>query len=91
MIAAVVLSLQAARRLPSAQLSAVVLAEIFQYGALTRTFAVSDDFTIADAAIAPFLARLKVALKNDIGAYKEDEGKKTWEVYHSDRFAKLRK
>ena len=55
------------------------------------TYAVSDDFTIADAAIAPFLARLEVALKNDIGAYKEGEGKKAWEVYHSDRFAILRK
>ena len=69
----------------------MVFAEIFQYGALIRTFAVSDDFTIADAAIAPFLARLKVALKNDIGAYKKGEGKKTREMYHSDRFAKLRK
>ena len=71
----------------------MVFAEIFRYRALIRTLAISDDFIIADsdAAIAPFLARLKVALKNDIGAYKEGEGKKTWEVYHSDRFAKLRK
>ena len=53
-------------------------------------FAIGE-FSAADIAIAPFLARLKVALKNDIGAYKEGEGKKTWEVYHSDGFAKLRK
>ena len=30
-------------------------------------------------------------MKNDIGAYKEGEGKKAWEVYHGGRFAKLRK
>lgn len=56
-----------------------------------KTFAVSDEYTIADIAITPFLARLEVTLKNDLGAYKEGEGKKAWEVYQSDKFAKIRK
>lgn len=56
-----------------------------------KTYAVSNDYTIADIAITPFLARLEVTLKNDLGAYKEGEGKKAWEVYQSDKFAKIRK
>ncbi|KAJ7148120.1 hypothetical protein C8R43DRAFT_889144 [Mycena crocata] len=36
-----------------------------------KIFAVGDEFTAADIAIAPFLARMEVWLKNDIGAFKE--------------------
>ncbi|KAH8116006.1 glutathione S-transferase [Phellopilus nigrolimitatus] len=56
-----------------------------------KTYAVSDEFTIADAAIAPFLGRFEVTLRNDIGTYKEGEGKKVYEIYQSARFDKLRK
>ncbi|EJD05527.1 glutathione S-transferase [Fomitiporia mediterranea MF3/22] len=54
-----------------------------------KKFAVADDFTIADAAIAPFLGRAFVALKNDIGTYAPGEGKKALEVLNSPRFSKL--
>ncbi|KAL5476872.1 hypothetical protein ACEPAI_3058 [Sanghuangporus weigelae] len=54
-----------------------------------KTFAVSDDFTIADAAIAPFLGRAVVCLKNDIGFFAPGEGKKAYEVLNSPRFSKL--
>ncbi|KAJ6454160.1 glutathione S-transferase [Mycena sanguinolenta] len=55
-----------------------------------KTFAVSDEYTIADIAITPFLARMEVWLKNDIGAYKEGEGKKAAEFFfEGDRFARL--
>ena len=55
-----------------------------------KTYAVSNDYTIADAAIAPFLGRLEVAVKNDIGAFKAGEGKKVFEAYQSEGFRKLR-
>ncbi|THH07889.1 hypothetical protein EW145_g3072 [Phellinidium pouzarii] len=54
------------------------------------TFAVGNTYTIADAAAAPFLARIEVLLKNDIGAYAKGEGKAAYEVYQSKRFSKLR-
>lgn len=55
-----------------------------------KTYAVNNEFTIADAAIAPFLARFEVLAKNDIGAFKAGEGKKVYEVYQSEKFSKLR-
>ena len=55
-----------------------------------KKYAVSDEFTIADAAIAPFLARIDVAIKNDIGAYVPGEGKKVYEAFQSNQFSKLR-
>ncbi|KAJ7258383.1 glutathione S-transferase [Mycena haematopus] len=55
-----------------------------------KTYAVGDEYTVADIAIAPFLARMEVWLKNDIGAYKEGEGKKAAEYFfEGDRFARL--
>ncbi|KAI0703306.1 glutathione S-transferase C-terminal-like protein [Earliella scabrosa] len=35
-------------------------------------------YSIADVAISPFLARTRVALLNDLGAYPEGEGAKVW-------------
>ncbi|KAJ7290478.1 hypothetical protein C8J57DRAFT_1029630, partial [Mycena rebaudengoi] len=56
------------------------------------TFAISDEYTAADIAITPFLVRTEVALKNDIGAYKEGEGKKAYDVIFSgERFARISK
>ncbi|KAJ7282476.1 glutathione S-transferase [Mycena rebaudengoi] len=58
----------------------------------SSTFAISDEYTVADIAITPFLARMEVALKNDIGAYKEGEGKKAYDViFSSERFARIAK
>lgn len=52
-------------------------------------FAVGNNFTTADAAIIPFLVRTDLALKNDIGAYKEGEGTKIYEVLKSEKYAKI--
>ncbi|KAJ6599759.1 glutathione S-transferase [Mycena vulgaris] len=55
-----------------------------------KTFAVGDEFTAADISITPFLARMEVWLKNDIGAFKEGEGKKAAEYFFSGgRFARF--
>ncbi|KAJ7867286.1 glutathione S-transferase [Mycena leptocephala] len=55
-----------------------------------KMYAVGDEYTAADIAIAPFLARMEVWLKNDLGAYKEGEGKKASEhLFSGDRFARL--
>ncbi|KAJ7106229.1 glutathione S-transferase [Mycena epipterygia] len=55
-----------------------------------KTYAVGDEYTAADIAITPFLARLEVALKNDIGAYKEGEGKKAAEYFFAgERFKRF--
>ena len=44
-----------------------------------KGFAVGE-WSIADAAIAPFIARMFVALENDLGAYAVGEGPKTLEI-----------
>ncbi|KAJ6570997.1 glutathione S-transferase [Mycena vulgaris] len=55
-----------------------------------KPFVVGDEFTAADIAIAPFLARMEVVLKNDIGAYKAGEGTKAAEYFFAGgRFARL--
>ncbi|KAJ7472961.1 glutathione S-transferase [Mycena galericulata] len=55
-----------------------------------KKYAVSDEFTAADIAITPFLARMEVWLKNDIGAYKKGEGAKAAEYFYSTpRFARI--
>ncbi|KAJ7598388.1 thioredoxin-like protein [Mycena floridula] len=56
-----------------------------------KKFAVSDDFTIADAAVLPFFARMEVALSNDLGAFAEGEGRKIHERLNSDsKFARFK-
>ena len=47
-------------------------------------FAVGDEFMIADASVAPFFARMEVALKNDYGAYTQGEGTKSYQLFQSD-------
>jgi glutathione S-transferase len=55
-----------------------------------KTYAVGDEYTAADIAVTPFLARMEVWLKNDIGAFKEGEGKKASDYFFSDgRFARI--
>ena len=55
-------------------------------------FAVGDHFTIADAAIAPFLGRWELLLRNDVGKYEEGTGPRVHEIlFQSERFARLQK
>ncbi|EIN09095.1 hypothetical protein PUNSTDRAFT_87214 [Punctularia strigosozonata HHB-11173 SS5] len=53
-----------------------------------KKYAVGDDFTAADIAILPFLARLSVVLDNDLGAYPEGESKKVLEALSGPQFAR---
>jgi glutathione S-transferase len=46
-------------------------------------YAIGDEFTLADAAIAPFIGRVDLTLKNDLGAYQEGEGTKIYETLQS--------
>lgn len=55
-------------------------------------FAVGDGFTIADAALAPFLSRADLFLRNDIGKYVEGTGPCVHEtLFRSERFGRLQK
>ncbi|TFY69787.1 hypothetical protein EVG20_g3005 [Dentipellis fragilis] len=52
-------------------------------------FAVGD-FSIADAAVAPFIGRLEVYLRNDLGMFAAGEGPKMYkEIFESAEFARL--
>jgi len=54
------------------------------------TYAVGNEFTAADIAIAPFLARMEVWMRHDIGAYPAGEGHKAAEYFfHGPRFARF--
>ncbi|KZT64292.1 glutathione S-transferase [Daedalea quercina L-15889] len=53
-----------------------------------RGFAIGD-FSIADIAVAPFLARAYVALGNDIGAYEPGEGARVLDTLQQPRFARF--
>jgi len=55
-------------------------------------FVIGPDFTIADAAIAPFLARVEVVLKHDVGKFDAGTGPKAYDALVSDsKFARYRK
>lgn len=49
-----------------------------------KPFALGDTFTVADVSVAPFLARLEVALTNDAGAYDVGEGPRLYKVLKED-------
>ncbi|RPD55575.1 glutathione S-transferase [Lentinus tigrinus ALCF2SS1-7] len=53
-------------------------------------FAVGE-FSAADIAIAPFLARARVSLLNEIGAFPEGEGKKVYAEITGSKFARFAK
>ena len=54
-------------------------------------FAIGE-FSAADIAIAPFLARMRISFLNDIGAFPEGEGPKIYaEITSSSRFARFTK
>ncbi|KZT07935.1 glutathione S-transferase C-terminal-like protein [Laetiporus sulphureus 93-53] len=48
-------------------------------------------YSIADVAVAPFLARAEVALKNDVGAYPEGQGPFVLQKLAEPRFARFEK
>jgi glutathione S-transferase len=53
-------------------------------------FAVGDHFTIADAALAPFLGRWELLLRNDVGRFEEGTGPQVHAVlFQSERFSRL--
>ncbi|KAJ7472930.1 hypothetical protein B0H11DRAFT_2037780 [Mycena galericulata] len=55
-----------------------------------KKYAVSDEFTAADIAIAPFFPRLEMCFKNDVGAFKAGEGPPAAEIlFSSPRFARI--
>lgn len=55
-------------------------------------FVVGPEFTIADASIAPFLGRMEVLLKNDVGAYDEGTGLAAWQTFQTEeKYARIRK
>ncbi|KAA1476130.1 glutathione S-transferase [Dentipellis sp. KUC8613] len=53
-------------------------------------WAVGPQFTIADAAFAPFLGRIELFLRNGVGRYDPAEGKRVYELlFKSTEFARL--
>ena len=52
---------------------------------------VIGEFSAADIAIAPFLARMRITFLNDLGAYPEGEGPKIYAEITGSRFARLAK
>ncbi|CAK5266740.1 unnamed protein product [Mycena citricolor] len=55
-------------------------------------YLLGEQFSAADIALAPFLARTEVWLKGSIGAFSAEAGEKAaQELYHGDRFRKLAK
>ncbi|KAI0336581.1 thioredoxin-like protein [Cubamyces sp. BRFM 1775] len=54
-------------------------------------FAVGPEWTNADSAVAPFLVRLDLMLKHDIGCYPQEEGAAVLEALRGARFARLTK
>ncbi|KAI0646660.1 thioredoxin-like protein [Trametes meyenii] len=55
-----------------------------------KGFAIGD-FSIADIAVAPILARARVSLLHDIGKYPEGDGRKVWETITTGKFARIAK
>ncbi|KAL1941828.1 hypothetical protein VTO73DRAFT_6828 [Trametes versicolor] len=64
--------------------------DAFQARLPATGFAVGE-WSNADSAVAPFLLRAELLLKNDLGTYPVGEGKKLYEVLQGPRFARLRK
>lgn len=55
-------------------------------------YAIGPEWSIADASITPFAARLDVMLKYDIGVWKEGQGKKVYDTLQNDpKYARFKK
>ncbi|KAH9054963.1 hypothetical protein EDB87DRAFT_1580108 [Lactarius vividus] len=68
------------------------VAEIQELLPPAAQFAVGDHFTIADAALAPFLGRWELLLRNDLGKFEEGTGPRVHkELFQTERFARLQK
>ncbi|KAH9051930.1 hypothetical protein EDB87DRAFT_629108 [Lactarius vividus] len=68
------------------------VAEIQELLPPAAQFAVGDHFTIADAAIAPFLNRWDLLFRNDLGRFAEGTGSRVYkELFETERFARLQK
>jgi len=52
-------------------------------------FALGDDFTIADIAVAPLLARFDIMLKNELGVLGQANGKELIAIFKGPKFARL--
>jgi glutathione S-transferase len=52
-------------------------------------YAVSDQYTIADIALAPFWARFNVLVQKGIGAYKDEERKSFLKALEDPKYAKF--
>ncbi|KAF8156590.1 hypothetical protein B0H34DRAFT_770010 [Crassisporium funariophilum] len=50
------------------------------------------EWSIADAAVTPFLARAEVVFKNDLGKYEEGRGREVWgRVEREEKYKRFRK
>jgi glutathione S-transferase len=55
-------------------------------------FALGRDVSMADAAVVTMMARAEVGLENDLGAYDEGEGRKSWDrVMKEEKYEKFRR
>ncbi|KAG6812356.1 hypothetical protein H0H92_003256 [Tricholoma furcatifolium] len=55
-------------------------------------YAIGSEFTIADVALAPFLARAELILENDLGGFDEGTGPNALAILNTDvKFARYRK
>ena len=78
---------------PDALIAAIAeIQELLPPNPTAVRFAVGEQFTIADAAFAPFIARWDLLLRNDIGKFAEGAGLRVYqELFKSERFARLQK
>lgn len=54
----------------------------------TGGYAVGEQYTIADIAITPFIARLKVAATNEVGKYPVGQGREFLQALGGQKYAK---
>ncbi|KAF9261344.1 glutathione S-transferase [Marasmius fiardii PR-910] len=55
-------------------------------------YAMGDEFSAADIAVAPFILRLETAVTNELGLYETGEGARFWALYQSHpKFERLRR
>ncbi|KIJ63197.1 hypothetical protein HYDPIDRAFT_168748 [Hydnomerulius pinastri MD-312] len=55
----------------------------------TGKYAVGDQYTIADVAFTPFIARFKFATENELGKFTPEEGRRFVEALQQPKFLKL--